>query len=377
MQTKVLSALLLSATVFLAIAADWYTVDPGTKTVETDILKYQHMAGKDAPGGRNWYGTGIALLIDKRTGEKMLNLGNPREKTLGRLDGCGTGYAAWEGSAPVLSNAKDNGDYVEYSYSDGKRKKTERVYKGLPIIEINYASNSCSWGDDALAVGGTMVMVINGIDKNIDQSLGKKGKSVLWDTQDGRKFLEAVGGSEAACTYKNHLIYGVINEKGNGIGNVFPTAITVKGWKPWWDFANLINVEWFKGGGANGKKRWFYTVQGGREELLNLGKAIVDAGGKPDGSVVSVVKKYSRASRNIRNVFSVNRSGHSLEIQFHKQGTHQLALYSPNGRLLISKAVRESRISLSDMNISAPGSSVLAVRSVSGEMQQQTLLMPD
>jgi len=267
---KKISFFLLAVTHFaFAQATQWWSADKATRLVENSKIKYNYAGGS--------FGMGIRNFINKTTGEDHCN----------PFDAIGTGYALYDQTPVQFKSVTAKSDYLEIEVKTGKTTKIERIYKNAAALEIQYTQMDALWLEDKTRVAGSMIsMVMYGM-KDIDgQSRGKW----LWKESErlsqekynnahnfGDTFIEANGSTVDQCTYKGHLIYGMINrENGQGIGFVFPTSINVHNWKVWWDGPNLISYEWFPYGKLH--KRWIFAVTGGKPEVISVGKAIVDKG---------------------------------------------------------------------------------------------------
>lgn len=251
----------------LSAAADsWATVSDAALTAENSAIRYGY--GLVSFGLK---GFGLSAFTNKATGEDHAWV----------IDASGTGYAAYDTSRPQIVDVVEGDDVLEVQVRTGKTRKVERLYRDLPILEIEYTRMSALWIEDKMLVAGPgdqIAFVMYGMEDIVGRSEGRR----LWREAEeacghnfGDCFIRANGATPEAAQYGKHFIYGMVNlQSGRGVGFVYPTALTIHDWKVWWDEANTISVEFFPQGRLG--KRWIFAVEGGREEIMNVGKAIVD-----------------------------------------------------------------------------------------------------
>ncbi len=186
-----------------------------------------------------------------------------------------------------LLETVESDDWHSRTFKTGKTRKIERIHKHQPILEIEYLEMGAMWIEDKIMAQGVPqrnCFVMHGMADIVGRDQGR----AVWTKSEqlalikygkahnhGDTFIEANGSSTARCDYKGHFIYGLLNlDTGKGVGFVYPTEITVKDWKVWWDQPNMIGVEFFPKKKIG--RRWIFVVDNGKEELLRVGKEIVD-----------------------------------------------------------------------------------------------------
>jgi hypothetical protein len=256
----------LSALVILAscvCAQDWYSVDPSTKHYENDVIEVTH-------GGSHsgYWGKGITTFKRK---DETFNYGYT-------LDCFGCGYAAYDRTGPStfeMAQATDDMLEMHLRYTDCVNvDKRERLFRGLDILEMEYASISVLWYEDFLNNSSSPTFFLYGVDTDITKTY--YNQTSCSGENFGDCWMGNMGVSAAACTYKNHLIFGSHNGgDGKGIGEVYPTAMGIHDWKVWWSDRPTANYECFPAAKSN-QKRWIYLYEGGREGGIAKGKQICD-----------------------------------------------------------------------------------------------------
>lgn len=265
----------------------WYTVSEASRSVEMAPVKWQYAYGYLHGGDPNidlgWgWGWGIRNFVDNETGEDHS----------GGFDAVYKNYK-WDKTPVVVGTPVDRGQFVDIPVTTGLSKKIDRLYYGFAGLEIEYLENTSEWTEDFIHVAGAendLVFVMYGMDDVVGMTEGRR----LWKESErisvetygrpkanyGDTFIEANGATVDDCSYQGHFIYGLINRTtGRGIAGVYPTSFTVQDFRIWWTEVNRIEIEF----APNGKigKRWLFRVDGGRDQVVSLGKALVDAGRFP------------------------------------------------------------------------------------------------
>lgn len=190
----------------------------------------------------------------------------------------------WDGPTVDILNVKSTEAYVDVEIQTGLIHKIDRLYHGLPILEIIYQRNEADWTEDFIRADGAedeIAFVMYGMADVVGLVQGK----ALWaasekrcDHNYGDCFIAVNGSDVATCTYKGYFIYGFINEQtGHGAGFVYPTWITTCEWKVWWTEQNKIEIEYAPHGQTG--KRWIYAVTQGKSEIVSVGQSLVDNDG--------------------------------------------------------------------------------------------------
>lgn len=254
------------------------TVNTATKTIENSVLTVRY--GKPSAG---YWGNGIIEFRYKPTKE---NFGFT-------FDAFGCAAATYDRTGPsTFSVVHQGADYAEVDvrFTDCVSvTKRDRLYDGVPLYEITYSSLSTMWFEDFFDNPQVpVVMAVYGIGHDITKAhhtayFSQCGNcdGSAWSTC-GTCFINAAGSSVSNCTYNGHFIFGVHNlATGRGCGQAFPVSLGMNNWKPWWagDIGKPVpNYEMFT---KAAHKRWIFVYEGGRDGLFKIGKAIVDAGGRP------------------------------------------------------------------------------------------------
>jgi len=219
------------------------------------------------------FGTGIGKFILKDAAN---------ENICGKWSGRGTGFNLCDYSKAVISDETEDENMFEYKVTQERQSRWERFYKGLAVIEQEMISTDGSfWLSDVLVVRGqntSPVFVANGID-GITRDMAMTHKT-SWNDGNVHEYSTW---KNADIIYKGYAICGFIDSKtGHGTGLVVRTS-SVEGGK-WlvayrYNFEPLVCIEyWDATQRAAGSKRWYFGVTGGRDEIIEVGKQIVDEG---------------------------------------------------------------------------------------------------
>lgn len=253
----------------------WCNVDNDGLKVSSSKLEYFYDGGRIA-NNPNLSGYGIRGFTNKATGESHSD----------PFDCMGTGYAKYDSTPVVFESIRFSEDFVDIDVTTGQTRKTDRIYRHYPILEIAYHKMEALWIEDKIRVSGdssNTCFVMHGMDDVVGMDEGKrlwaKSKRLAEKKYDnahnfGDTFIEANGSTVEDCCRDGHFIYGMINRStGSGMGFVHPTTLGVKDWKVWWDEPGLISIEFFPRKAVG--KRWLFAVDEGKEQILSIGTAIV------------------------------------------------------------------------------------------------------
>jgi hypothetical protein len=254
-------------------------VSSGEAVLENGILRIRY-SRKNLGGSENCVITECIL--------KTHNINQSAEQ----IDGVWIGYAVGRGTMTAGSVVYDGTDRKTLRLEWGKRKVVQEItiYPDKPVLKIdymNYGVNIVDIGAPGGAVSGTYK--IYGAEewqavrkKNTDPDLLNHSNEhhrltydlypvyphPLTDVPDWKGF------APAPMNYNGYLIFGVYNrENGVGFGRLMPFEV-----------ANCVKLLWNKGFEIfpywKGHKRRFtgylFTVTGGPDEIITLGKSIAD-----------------------------------------------------------------------------------------------------
>ena len=261
------------------------------KIIENRYFRYRH--GQLNSG---FHFSGIRDFVNKETGEDHALI----------IEALGTGYAEYDPTVETFSKVLDENDYLEMYIRTGKSEKVERMYKDLPLMEIQYTAMGALWVEDKFQVAGSrsrLAFSMYGMDDVVGIDRGQE----LWQKAEaacghnfGDCFIRANGSTVLDVTYRDHFIYGMINlDTGKGIGFVYPTRVAVHDWKVWWDDVGQISIEFFPESRVG--TRYIFLIDGGREEMIEFGKMVVDS--KLDGQLPS------RPGQTVENSCDFNADG--------------------------------------------------------------------
>lgn len=261
----------------------WCDVDADGLRVSSPKLEYFYDGGRIA-NNPNLSEYGIRGFTNMTTGESHSD----------PFDCMGTGYAKYDDTPVVFENIRFSENFVDIDVATGQTRKTDRIHRPYPVLEIAYHRMEALWIEDKIRVSGDsgdICFVMNGMDDILGMDEGKS----LWAESErlaekkydnahnfGDTFIEANSSTVEDCICNGHFIYGMINRAtGRGMGFVHPIVLGVKDWKVWWDEPGLISVEFFPQKAVG--KRWLFTVDGGKEQILSMGTAIAKKAHKESG----------------------------------------------------------------------------------------------
>jgi hypothetical protein len=245
--------------------ADWWKLSSAERTVETDVLRYGY-------GSIN-VGAGIRQFELTATGDSFAF---PYES-------CGVGYAKYEVSSAALGDPVEQEGVLTIPVTRQHLKKTDRLFRGRPVLASYYSDVRCIWIEDKIRVGsgGDRTFVMHGLGALSHSEWKRAHDQAVSNPREkgqpfGDYFIPAAGGTVEGCFYEGHFVYGFVDKAtGKGVGfAVQLDARHVRDWKIWDDGGNTWAVEIFYWG--SGARRFVYHVTGGSDEVLALGKALVD-----------------------------------------------------------------------------------------------------
>ncbi|MDD5672827.1 MAG: T9SS type A sorting domain-containing protein [Chitinivibrionales bacterium] len=256
---------------------------------------------------------------------KFLNKSSNNENVCGSWGGAGTGSNICDFSKAQVTNFSEKTNYIEYQISTPTQSRWERLYKDIGVLEQQYIYASCYWLDDVLfGPGAAPVFVSYGITQPVTHAMAVAAGSA-------NSIHLTPNWKNAAVLYKGYAMYGFIDPAtGHGSGYVVRMgSVENLAWKGFWDETNVINVEFWDGTQrAGGSKRWYFPLTGGRDELLRVGKAIVDSG------VPSLLTMTGNKSQNPTPAFpsfDVTARGRNILIRTPGAFIHNVKIYNVGG----------------------------------------------
>lgn len=255
---------------------DWFQVDSINQSISNNLIEVGYGRDKIVEGNKL---SGLTLFNYKPTNTNLAEA----------LDAYGYDYARYVTGGPSeyeISHKDDN--YVEATVSMLSEdsiadvQKKLRIFKDLPILEIEYSKLNLLWWEDFYNRGneGNRLYTIYGLDKEIDTKLHAKLREKAekdYGHNFGDCFLKAAGANMDKIIYKGCFIFGFydVNTK-VGLGFVLPESIGLHdGFKLW----SMHNYESFPFYGIEQKlplKRWIFATSNGRDGILLMGKKIAD-----------------------------------------------------------------------------------------------------
>lgn len=162
------------------------------------------------------------------------------------------------------------------------QQKKERIFKDLPILEIEYTALDFLWWEDFYSNKNVenRVYTFQGIDKPIDADMHREyvEKAELNCGHNfGDCFLQAAGASMEQCTYKGCLIFGFYDSQTQvGLGFVIPEAIGLHDGLKLWSMHNYESFPFYNMPKQLPLKRWIFATSKGQEGILSTGKLIAE-----------------------------------------------------------------------------------------------------
>ncbi len=217
------------------------------------------------------------------------------------LDAYGYGYARYVTGGPslyVISHNDDN--YVEATVSMISEdsvadvRKKERIFRDLPILEIEYSKLNLLWWEDFYSASNSheRVYVFYGIDQLITSKMQANYREVA-EKNCGHNFgdcyLQAAGSDIKQSTYKGYVIFGFFDVNTQvGMGFVLPESIGLHDGFKLWSMHNYESFPFYHMQKKLPLKRWIFATSKGREGILSMGKAIVDINAKNENISLNI-----------------------------------------------------------------------------------------
>jgi len=246
--------------------------DACERMIENSLLRVRYGPDKSPEGNIL---TGITEFIHKPSGVNFAD----------SLDAYGYGYAKYHSGGPdSFEITHAGGDFVEaaVTMTNGVDVvKRDRLHAGKAILEIEYEKLDILWWEDFYKIpGGDPVYSVYGIDHEIDSAEHATLRAAAEEKEGhnfGDAFLAAAGVTPDEVGYEGHFIFGAYDRgTGMGLGFVMPKSIGLHdGWKLW----SMHNYESFPFYGEDPRlplKRWIFVVTGGRKDLFETARAIID-----------------------------------------------------------------------------------------------------
>lgn len=261
----------------IANKEDWCMIDSTNRSMGNNLIEIGYGADKIVEGNRL---CGLTIFNHKQSNTNLANV----------MDAYGYGYARYYQGGPAkyeISHKDD--DYAEATVSmfsdennDVDIEKKERIFRDLPILEIEYSKLNLLWWEDFYSESNeeNRVYTIYGIDGEISPEMHtafreKAEKSCGHNFGDC--YLQAAGSSVEKSTYKECLIFGFYDIKTHvGLGFVFPAFIGLHNGFKLWSMHNYESFPFYHEQQNLPLKRWIFATSKGKEGILSMGKSIAD-----------------------------------------------------------------------------------------------------
>ena len=255
----------------------WFKVDTINQSISNNLIEIGYGSDKIIEGNKL---SGLSFFNYKPSGTNLANV----------LDAYGYGYARYYFGGPsTYEVSHKDSDYVEISVSmrsESKNgvdiQKKERIFRDLPVLEIEYSKLDLLWWEDFYTTDNeeNREYAIYGIDKEITPEMHK----TFWEAAEkncghnfGDCYLHAAGSDTTKSTYKGYLIFGYYDTQTQvGLGFVLPGSIGLHNGFKLWSMHNYESFPFYKMPQKLPLKRWIFATSKGRDGILSMGKAIVD-----------------------------------------------------------------------------------------------------
>ncbi len=256
--------------------ASWYQIDSANHSIQNSLIEVGYGPDKITEGNRL---TGLGLFKYKPAN---INLANS-------LDAYGYDYATYYKNGTASFEISHTGnDYVEITTSHRSSKgnevlKKERIFKDQPIWEIEYQKLDLLWWEDFYTLENEKdrVYTMLGVNEEITSELHdkiRKTAEAKCNHNFGDCYIRAAGSTIEKSTYKGYFIFGFYDAKTKiGLGFVLPKAIGLHDGFKLWSMHNYESFPFYNTEKKLPIKRWIYAVSNGKEEIISLGKSIVDS----------------------------------------------------------------------------------------------------
>lgn len=254
--------------------SSWYLIDPDDQTIANSHIAITFGPDKFVQGNRV---RGLTRFEYLPTGENFANV----------FDAHGCGYAEYmhmDGTTTFVAKTVDD-TMVQADVSlqgCAKVRKSYRLYRDLPVLEIVYDQLDLLWWEDwyAMPPESDRLYTIFGIPEDMDsthQALFREIAEKECGHNFGDCFLKAAGSSVAQSTYKDHLIFGFFRKSTQrGLGFIIPARIGVHNGFKLWSMFNYETFPFYQMVKELPLKRWIFITTSGGDGILTTGKAIVD-----------------------------------------------------------------------------------------------------
>ena len=259
----------------MANASPWYVVDLVDHRLSNSLISIGYGNDKIVENNRlSGYSTFLFKPENRNFSDKM--------------DAFGYDYARYITGGPTGYEITHTGPrYIEASVemASGENhgvEKKERIFRGLPVVEIEYSKLDILWWEDFYDHAGKAdrSYTIYGIDHDITaakQAEYRKKAERACGHNYGDCFLEAAGSSVQRSTYKGYLIFGFHDHgTGTGLGFIIPSVIDLHDGFKLWSMHNYESFPFLHEEKKLPLKRWIYVSENGREGILSRGMALVD-----------------------------------------------------------------------------------------------------
>ncbi len=262
-----------------ANSTPWYSIDTSYHAIGNSLIEVGYGPDRITEGNRL---TGLTLFRHKPSN---INLANA-------LDAYGCDYAHYFKGGPTRYEITHQGDdYVEATVtltSDSCLKviKKERIYPDWPVLEIAYQQLDLLWWEDFYTLEDeqnrqyTMLGVKQPITPDLHATYRAEAEQACGHNF-GDCYLKAAGTSLDSASYHGYFIFGFYDKDTKvGLGFVLPTAIGLHDGFKLWSMHNYESFPFHDEAKTLPLKRWIFAVSDGQQEIMALGKQIVDRMGR-------------------------------------------------------------------------------------------------
>jgi len=259
----------------MANTAPWYAVDLVDHRISNSLISVGYGNDKIVENNRlSGYSTFLFKPENKNFADK--------------LDAYGYDYARYFTGGPTSYEITHTGPlYIEASVmmESGDHRivqKRERIFRGLPVLEIEYTKLDILWWEDFYNPSGeeNRFYTIYGIEEDITPGLHAEFREKAEQEcghNFGDCFLHAAGSSVEKSTYKGYLIFGFHDDStDNGLGFIIPSVYDLHNGFKLWSMHNYESFPFLNEEKKLPLKRWIYVSENGRQGILSRGKTLVD-----------------------------------------------------------------------------------------------------
>lgn len=261
----------------IANKEDWYLIDSTHKIMGNNLIEIGYGSDKIVEGNRL---SGLTIFNHKPSNTNLAEV----------MDAYGYDYARYYigGPAKYKISHKDD-DYIETTVSmfservnEMRIEKKERIFRDLPILEIEYSKLDLLWWEDFYSESKeeNRAYTIYGIKEEITPEMHATFREKAENScghNFGDCYLKAAGSNIEKSIYKGCIIFGFYDMNNQvGLGFVFPASIGVHNGFKLWSMHNYESFPFYHMQQKLPLKRWIFATSKGKEGILSLGKSIAD-----------------------------------------------------------------------------------------------------